>query len=340
MRAIAFFQGRGGGGGREWQRALPLVDTVGVGEEVGGGVGEGVGGGVGERIETACRQWREVDDSIRKSAWHQSYLMLINENLTRRSPDLAASAEGDCGGERGRVGEWGSYGRVSELEELRRCREKSELKRELCALQSHLRALRGQHSFRHELKGRMRVLRRLGYLSDEGVVTVKGRAACEVEMLQDLAVVEMMLQGAFSGLTPPDVAAICSCLIAEEKDDAGHATEVKLANTLAVLRACQRTVYEAKMEAGLKPEDSELSSNSTMMDVVHMWCSGASFADVCAKSKMFEGSIIRTLRREAELLRQLEDAAAAIGDKALESKFKETSAALQRGLPFSASLYL
>jgi superfamily II RNA helicase len=55
---------------------------------------------------------------------------------------------------------------------------------------------------------------------------------------------------------------------------------------------------------------------------------------------MFEGSIIRTLRREAELLRQLEDAAAAIGDKALESKFKETSAALQRGLPFSASLYL
>ncbi len=57
---------------------------------------------------------------------------------------------------------------------------------------------------------------------------------CEVEMLQDLAVVEMMLQGAFSGLSPPDIAAICSCLIAEEKDDAGHATEVKLANTLPI----------------------------------------------------------------------------------------------------------
>ena len=43
-----------------------------------------------------------------------------------------------------------------------------------------------------------------------------------------------------------------SCLIAEEKDDAGHTQEVKLAKTLAVLRTCQQTVYDAKIEAGLR----------------------------------------------------------------------------------------
>lgn len=42
-------------------------------------------------------------------------------------------------------------------------------------------------------------------------------------MLQDLVVVEMMMQGAFNGLGPPQLAAVCSCLIAEEKDEtAGH----------------------------------------------------------------------------------------------------------------------
>ena len=63
------------------------------------------------------------------------------------------------------------------------------------------------------------------------------------------------------------------------------------------------------------------------------------FGNGC-NGQMFEGSIIRTLRREAELLRQLQASAAAIGDEKLEKLFEATLAALERGLPFSASLYL
>ena len=118
--------------------------------------------------------------------------------------------------------------------------------------------------------------------------------------------------------------------------------ELELRAVLAVMRDCRRIVHAAQREAGLieAGEEKVDSVNASMMDLVHMWCSGAAFADVCSKSKLFEGSIIRMLRREAELLMQLQASAAAIGDTGLESSFKETLSVLQRGLPFSASLYL
>ena len=54
-----------------------------------------------------------------------------------------------------------------------------------------------------------------------------------------------------------------------------------------MLLDCSRTVQAAKVEAGLETDDQENSGlNTSMMDVVHLWCSGASFAQVCAKSKV------------------------------------------------------
>ncbi len=54
---------------------------------------------------------------------------------------------------------------------------------------------------------------------------------------------------------------------------------------------------------------------------------------------MFEGSIIRLLRRLAELLVQLRTAAEAIGNDDLIEKFTQAHAAVRRGLPFADSLY-
>ncbi len=77
-----------------------------------------------------------------------------------------------------------------------------------------------------------------------------------------------------------------------------------------------------------------------MMDMTVNWCNGASFKDLCSNTDIFEGSIIRCLRRLDELLRELQDAAKSIGNVSLEEKFKEASGSLKRGIVFAASLYL
>jgi len=55
---------------------------------------------------------------------------------------------------------------------------------------------------------------------------------------------------------------------------------------------------------------------------------------------VFEGSIIRVIRRLEEMLRQLASASQAIGDMTLKEKFEESSKRIRRDIVFAASLYL
>ena len=54
----------------------------------------------------------------------------------------------------------------------------------------------------------------------------------------------------------------------------------------------------------------------------------------------FAGSIIRSMRRLEELLRQMVQAAKNIGNTDLENKFSESIKLLKRDIVFAASLYL
>lgn len=69
-------------------------------------------------------------------------------------------------------------------------------------------------------------------------------------------------------------------------------------------------------------------------------CKGQKFVDVCKLTDVFEGSIIRALRRLEELLRQLASAAHAIGNAELKELFETGSGRIRRGVVFAASLYL
>ncbi len=49
--------------------------------------------------------------------------------------------------------------------------------------------------FRDELKNRSRVLKRLGHIDADGVVQLKGRAACLIDTGDELLVTELMFNG-------------------------------------------------------------------------------------------------------------------------------------------------
>ncbi len=50
---------------------------------------------------------------------------------------------------------------------------------------------------------------------------------------------------------------------------------------------------------------------------------GSSFAQICKMTDVFEGSVIRCMRRLEELMRQMCQASKAIGNTELENKFAE-----------------
>ena len=77
-----------------------------------------------------------------------------------------------------------------------------------------------------------------------------------------------------------------------------------------------------------------------LMDVMNEWVAGVSFAKICSMTSIFEGNIIRHIRRLEELLRQMSCAAKAIGNTPLEAKFNEGIVKIKRDIVFAASLYL
>jgi len=73
---------------------------------------------------------------------------------------------------------------------------------------------------------------------------------------------------------------------------------------------------------------------------VFAWCKGAKFIEVQKLTGSFEGTTIRTLRRLEELVRQIAEAAKAIGNQELQSKFEKGGELMKRDIVFCSSLYL
>uniref|UniRef100_A0A8C4LZJ8 Exosome RNA helicase MTR4 n=1 Tax=Equus asinus TaxID=9793 RepID=A0A8C4LZJ8_EQUAS len=193
-----------------------------------------------------------------------------------------------------------------------------------------------------ELKCRKRVLRRLGFATSSDVIEMKGRVACEISSADELLLTEMMFNGLFNDLSAEQATALLSCFVFQENSSEMPKLTEQLAGPLRQMQECAKRIAKVSAEAKLEiDEETYLSSfKPHLMDVVYTWATGATFAHICKMTDVFEGSIIRCMRRLEELLRQMCQAAKAIGNTELENKFAEGITKIKRDIVFAASLYL
>ncbi|XP_071953864.1 exosome RNA helicase MTR4-like [Antedon mediterranea] len=193
-----------------------------------------------------------------------------------------------------------------------------------------------------ELKCRKRVLRRLGYATSADVIEVKGRVACEVSTGDELMITELVFNGVFNELTVEQTVSLLSCFVFQEKVKEMPRLSDVLAGPLRQMQDSARRIAKVSAEAKLDVDEEEYveSFKPFLMDVVYEWCKGATFSQLCQMTDVFEGSIIRAMRRLEELMRQMCQAAKAIGNTELENKFADGITKIKRDIVFAASLYL
>jgi ATP-dependent RNA helicase DOB1 len=157
-----------------------------------------------------------------------------------------------------------------------------------------------------------------------------------------LLATELMYSNVYSDLTTQQTVALVSCLIYNERNEEEVKLPPELERGYKQLEECARRVGQVQYDAGAEI-DVEMYVHSFqphLMNVVYAWCHGAKFSEICKMSDIFEGSIIRALRRLEELLRQYASAAKSVGNKDLEVKFTTGIELLKRDIVFAASLYL
>ncbi|KAK4414903.1 DExH-box ATP-dependent RNA helicase DExH10 [Sesamum alatum] len=226
--------------------------------------------------------------------------------------------------------------------QIRSFQRKAEVNHEIQQLKSKMRDSQLQ-KFRDELKNRSQVLKRLGHIDGDGIVQLKGRAACLIDTGDELLVTELMFNGTFNDLDHHQVAALASCFIPGDRSNEQIHLRAELGKPLQQLQDSARRIAEIQRECKLEinvDEYVEASVRPYLMDVIYCWSRGASFAEVIEMTDIFEGSIIRLARRLDEFLNQLKGAAHAVGEGGLEDKFAAASESLRRGIMFANSLYL
>jgi len=193
-----------------------------------------------------------------------------------------------------------------------------------------------------ELKCRKRVLRRLGYSSGDDVIEIKGRVACELTSGDELLLTEMLFHGIFIDLDTAKCVALLSCLVCDERSQEVPKLSEEMSGALKLMQDIARQIAKVSKESKLElDEDTYVDQfRPFLMDVVHEWCNGATFSKICEMTDIFEGGIIRCMRRLEELLRQMAQAAKVIGNKELEEKFSDGVKLIKRDIVFAASLYL
>ncbi|KAJ8755567.1 hypothetical protein K2173_022146 [Erythroxylum novogranatense] len=229
-----------------------------------------------------------------------------------------------------------------DVNQIKCFQRKAEVNHEIQQLKSKMRDSQLQ-KFRDELKNRSRVLKRLGHIDADGMVQLKGRAACLIDTGDELLVTELMFNGTFNDLDHHQVASLASCFIPVDKSNEQIHLRTELAKPLHQLQETARKIAEIQHECKLDIKVDEYVESTVrpyLMDVIYCWSKGASFADVIQMTDIFEGSIIRSARRLDEFLNQLRGAAQAVGEVKLEEKFAAACESLRRGIMFANSLYL
>ncbi|KAI9218754.1 rRNA-processing arch domain-containing protein [Blastocladiella britannica] len=198
-----------------------------------------------------------------------------------------------------------------------------------------------------ELKARKRVLRRLGFTDERDVVKLKGRVACEISTGDTLLLTELLFQGTFNDLTVEQCVALLSVVTFVDRVTAkAKGGPVKqreeLARPLQALHETHKRVVQVSKEALLQIDEAEMLEmyKGDLMDVAYAWACGASFAQICKMTDVFEGNLVRNFRMLEELLKQMTAAARAMGNNDLVVKFTDGAAKIKRDIVFANSLYL
>lgn len=197
-------------------------------------------------------------------------------------------------------------------------------------------------AFKGELKARKRVLRRMGYITNDDVVELKGKVACEISSADELTLTELMFNGVLKDIKVEEMISLLSCFVWREKLQEAQKPRDELEMLFMQLQDTARKVAKVQLECKVQMDvDSFVSSfRPDVMEAVYAWAKGSKFYEIMEMSQVFEGSLIRAIRRLEEVLQQLIQAAKSIGETELEVKFEEAVTKIKRDIVFAASLYL
>lgn len=168
------------------------------------------------------------------------------------------------------------------------------------------------------------------------------QVAAVLQTGHELVLTELLFNGTLNALTEIQLAGLLSVFVWSEVSDRSSKVREDMEAPFAAVRDAARLCARVQSESGLTIDGEAFVAlfRPDLIEVVTLWASGASFRQVAKVTTIFEGSLVRAIRRLEELLRQLVTACQLIGDLDFAERFEGAAKRIHRDVIFAASLYL
>ena len=196
-----------------------------------------------------------------------------------------------------------------------------------------------------------KVLLRLNYIDKNNLVTFKGQVACCITSGDTIILTEILFNGFLNNMSEIDIGVILSCFVGGEgviykKDKQLVENDNHLMQLFNKVKEIIESVFDIYIEYKINIKDKEsyikLFRYDYMLSILY-WIKGdKTFAEICDKknSEIHEGSFVRCIRRLDELIKELILCSDLLGNGSLKEKLENIKSKIERGIPFTASLYL
>ena len=206
-----------------------------------------------------------------------------------------------------------------------------------------------------ELVNMKRVMRRLDFVTKDEALTPKGHLICDISGADELVTAELLFSGFFKDMALEEIGASIYCCLS--KENTGKKEDIDSTNTDINAQKKMKKIYndivskvnyiadileECKIFLGDDEKRRYIESfNDNYMMPMYKWISGYKFDKLIAEYyTLYEGSLIRVIRRVEEFSKSFETSVEYIGDYNLKKKLEEMEEKIKRDLPFASSLYL
>ena len=199
-----------------------------------------------------------------------------------------------------------------------------------------------------------RVMRRLDFITKDEILTQKGQIICDISGADELLTAELLFNGFFKDLSLEEIGAAIYCCLSKEnnqkKEDEPSLNKNKIAQKSISkiyegIKNKAEYIGEILEECKIFGKEGKKyyidSFNDIYMLPIYKWINGISFSELIKEFyTLYEGSLIRVIRRVEEFSKSFVISAQNIGDNNLQNKLEQMEDKIKRGLPFTASLYL
>ena len=193
-----------------------------------------------------------------------------------------------------------------------------------------------------EFQVRIQILKDMGYIDEENMLTIKGKAAREITCCDCLLVTELLFSNILNKLNIAEITAFLSCFILNSNEISYEDPEISEEFTKAIeeLKKINENIKEKENKENFEESTYNRKIDFSVASTIKSWMDGKHFVEILEECDLEEGKVYSIINRLSGFFDSIVEFYNVLGNKTEGEKYINAKAVLLRDVLVCKSLYL